>query len=229
MNRILLFSLVSLLLLNCKKDGEKKLDNNPSEVTAVNSSESVENKTYADVFDVNSIPEVSKALGDFPYYSIPDWLEDANTSINRNLDFSKMDIYTGNSFYTVEGPVHARAFAMKSEEVGVIPDWNEYKFQKSFEQHFESLGAKKIWQGSTENLSDQFKALNAKNNDDEYSFSYSNRLLRDKQTVYALKQNGKLIFFVIGTDSASGGVLVCETAQFEQTISTVEADELKKK
>ncbi|MDR3272027.1 MAG: OmpA family protein [Flavobacteriaceae bacterium] len=223
----------SLVFTACKKDAKQDAEapvaaseTNTSKADAADTSaqagEEATVNAYDTSFDVNSLPEASKDLGGFPYYKAPDWLREKSID-KKDLDFSKIEIYTGKGFFTVEGRVMTRYYEMAS---GSYDDWNEYKFEQSFTKHFESLGAKKIYEGK---LSDKECEPLKKQHDNEYVNKYA-RLgsSSDKYVQYALKNKGKTIFFTVTIGNIGGHIIVVESGEFEQTVATIEATRIQK-
>ncbi|MDR1877000.1 MAG: OmpA family protein [Flavobacteriaceae bacterium] len=221
----------SLIFTTCKKDNKQDAET-PVETSDTSSGDTTksssddkakeEEKTeetinvYDTSFDVNSLPNATKDLGTFPYYTIPDWLY-FYESLSENYDFYKREIYTGKGFYTVEGRVQINLYGEKKGE-----DWNEYKYITSFSKHFESLGAKKIFEG--EIPYDVTKALEKHNDDNGYYKKFAEVGYTGKYIIYALKNKGKIVFFIIRPRS----ILVVESGEFEQTIAILKADQIQK-
>ena len=172
----------------------------------------------ASQFDINSLPEVDKDLGDFPYFKLPEWV-DGNSSYagDKNTDTGKLEVYTGDNFYPIEGKVFVKQYEMPDPKDAGRSEWDEYKFTKSFTKYFESLGAKKIWEGKVP--SEAKEALNKLNNRDDYYYTFGHSR-HENQVLYGLKYKGKPVFFSIGSNSAAGSIAVAEADEFVQTITS---------
>lgn len=228
MKKITLFLVTALLLAACtnqKKESDTNANNEtPTEETMQTTEE--RNANAFTSFNPNNIPETKAELGQFPYYTVPDWLKTGSYSNEKELDFALFEFYTGTGFYPVEGPLSIKYFSVKGKNEYESGTWNEYKFVQSFRKHFESLGAKKIWEGGIP--WDAFDQLDKEKNNTDYSFDYSHKGAQDNQIVYALKQAGKEVFFLIASNSAYGSVVVAQNGEFEQTIGILKSDEIKK-
>lgn len=177
-------------------------------------------------FDPNSIPVSDKELGQFPYFTLPEWLSDKSSyDGDRTTDTGKLEVFTGKDFYPVEGKVFVKTYDMHDPNAAGKSVWDEYKFVKSFSQHFESLGAKKIYEGKIP--AEAQEALNKAHNSDDYFYNFSTPQ-QENTVVYALRQNGKTIFFIITSNSAYGSINVAESGEFVQTIGILKADAIQK-
>ncbi|MDO5655692.1 MAG: OmpA family protein [Flavobacteriaceae bacterium] len=224
----LLSGILFICITACQKEtSTTKTTTQPvqdSEIQEATTSSEPESQTThkSTIFDPNTLPTSTAELGKFPYYTTPEWLKAGGYSTDGELDFSKYEIFTGNSFHTVEGRVNILNFNMKEQD----QKWNEYKFSKSFSDHFESLGAKKIWEGTSP--WDAFEDLNQKNNNDQYSFKYSSAAIQENQQIYGLNHNGKEVYFIIASNMAYGSITVIESEDFVQTISIIPSEQIQK-
>lgn len=221
--KIVLGSVLSLsfFITSCKKK-----ESATAETTAKTDSVKVNTAEKPAGFDVNTIPVSDKDLGAFPYFSIPEWLSDKSTyGGDRNTDTGKLEVYTGKDFYPVEGKVFVKSYDMHDPNDAGKSVWDEYKFVKSFSQHFESLGAKKIYEGKIP--TEARDALNKAHNSEDYFYDFGTPQ-QENTTVYALKQNGKTIFFVITSNSSYGALNVAESGEFVQTVGIIKSDQIQK-
>lgn len=228
MKKIILLLVSVALLASCTN---QKKENNATTDKENQTEESTQTKEEGNSgtstsFNPDNIPETNAELGQFPYYTVPDWLKTGGYSNEKEVDFSLFEFYTGSHFYPVEGPVSVKYFTVKGKTEYESGEWNEYKFVQSFRKHFESLGAKKIWEGTIP--WDAFEQLDKEKNNENYSFDYSHKGSQENQVIYALKQAGKEVFFLIASSTAYGSVTVAQNGEFEQTISILKSDEIKK-
>lgn len=220
--QIVLTGFASLLLLaSCKKK-----ENETTEIQSKTDSTAVVKTEKSAGFDINSIPNSDKGLGQFPYFTVPEWLNDeSNYGGDRNIDTGKLEVFTGKDFYPVEGKIFAKSYDMHDPKDAGRSVWDEYKFVKSFSQHFESLGAKKIYEGKIPKEAEE--ALNKAHNSDDYFYNFGTPQ-QENLVVYGLRQNGKTIFFVITSNSAYGSINVAESGEFVQTIGIIKSDQIQK-
>lgn len=226
MKKLILFFVPLFLMASCtnqKKENDAASGNENQTEETIQTKEDESSDGFTS-FNPENIPETSAQLGDFPYYTVPDWVKAGGYSGERELDFSLFEFYTGSSFYPVEGPLSVKYLSVNSDTGS--DNWNEYKFVQSFQKHFESLGAKKIWEGTIP--WDAFEKLNKEKNNEDYSYNYSHQANQENQIIYALKQGGKEVFFLIASNTSYGSIVVAQSGKFEQTIGIVKSDEIKK-
>ncbi len=210
---ILIFVTV-LLFASCKNESE-------TNSTAETASQNIDtipvqqdgNIVSGSAFNPETIPESTADIGQFPYYTVPDWLKTGDYSNEREQDFNLFEFYTGNGFYPVEGRLSVKYFNAKGDSEYNTGTWNEYKFVQSFRKHLESLGAKKIWEGTIP--WEAFEQLEKEKNKKDYSFDHSHKGSQENQIVYALRQGGKIVFFLIASNSAYGSVIVAENGELQ--------------
>lgn len=218
----------SLTMFSCKKAETTASQNSQTDSTQSaykDSTTAVSSSTSTD-FNPSILPESKAELGEFPYFTLPSWIDDSsNYGGDRNTDFGKLVVYTGKSFHTVEGPVFSKSYNMKDEGKSKSQSWDEYKFATSFSKHFESLGAKKIWEGKIPN--EAIKKLNDENNRDDYYYTFGTPNQKNL-IVYGLQQQGKEIFFIIATNSSYGSITVGQNGELKQEIGIIKSDQIQK-
>ena len=210
-----------LITVSCKKSEN-------ATITSTTDSISVTQNPDADsaTFDFNTLPEATAEMGEFPYYTVPAWMkDDAKYGRDTKTDFGKLAIFTGTDFTEVEGPLFIKSYEMKDENSGEKVDFNEAKFIQAFSKHFESLGAKKIWEGQIPN--DKIDALNTKHNNKNYYYDYAISQ-QQNAVVYALKNNGKPTFFTITSDNAYGTIYVAQSGELANNIGIIKSDQIQK-
>lgn len=204
----------------------KKSENTTTTTTTDSLSVTQNQTTDSTTFDLNSIPNATAEMGEFPYFTVPAWInEDSKYSGDISTDFGKLAVYTGNDFTEVEGPLFIKSYNMKDEKTGLKIDFNEAKFVKGFSQHFESLGAKKIWSG--EIPKDKIDALNTRNNNKNYFFDHATSA-QQNVVVYAVKNNGKPTFFTITSNNAYGAIYVVQNGELANDIGIIKSDQIQK-
>ena len=225
---LLVFALF-FALTSCNQN-KKNAEQSDSSATSTEETQSLESQAteeanimpenvFDTTFKTDDLSEATRNMGAFPYYTVPDWLVAGSYGSDKNLDFSLFEIYTGKGFYSAEGRVSTQNFNAKGESENQSGDWSEHKFVQSFSKHFESLGAKKIWEGTKPY--EALSALSTVKKNDMYAYNYSSLALQENQVIYGLNEGEKTIFFVIATDTSYGSLSVIETKEFEQTITTV--------
>ncbi len=211
------------ITISCKKESTTIVSNSQDSSSVV---PNLENNVNQANLDLTTLPESNADLGESPYYTLPAWLDGSSTyGSDKKTDYGKIELYTGKDFYTVEGPVNTKNFEMRDPNDPSNREWNEYKYVRSFSKHFESLGAKKIWEGKIPK--EAIENLNKKNNRDDYFYNFGTSQ-QENIIVYGLKKTGKNIFFIIGSDSAFGSITVVENGELKQDIGIIKSDQIQK-
>lgn len=109
----------------------KKKDNATVEVKTNAENAPVIKTEKSGGFDITSVPTSDKDLGQFPYFTIPEWLSDKSSyGGDRNTDTGKLEVFTGKDFYPVEGKVFVKSYNMHDPNDAGRSVWDEYKFVK---------------------------------------------------------------------------------------------------
>lgn len=210
-----------LTVMSCNNSANKDAETDQDSISATSADTTVSTSAApaSTNFNPETLPEATADMGQFPYYSIPEWV-DAKSSYgyDRESDFGKIEFYTGNSFYPLEGRVKVKGYGMNGS-------WDEFKFVQSFSKHFESFGAKKLFEGQIPQ--DQIDALNKSKNKDSYFFDFATSNMENIVT-YGLRKEGKLILFAIASNSAYGAIYTGESEAFKQTIGIIKAEKIEK-
>ncbi|WFB62169.1 OmpA family protein [Sphingobacterium sp. WM] len=217
-----------LAVMSCNNAANKDADANSDSISnsTLDTTVTTNPTESANTFNPESLPEATAEMGQFPYYSIPEWL-DAKSSygFDRESDFGKIEFYTGNSFYPVEGKIKVKGYGMTDPKDPGSGKWDEYKFVQSYAKHFESLGAKKLFEGQVPQ--EQIDALNKANNKDGYFYDFGTSSMENLVT-YGLKKGDKVILFAIVSNTAYGAIYVAEAEAFKQTVGIIKADKIEK-
>lgn len=218
---ILIFLMSSLVALSCNKT---KNDTPTDLPTSEKSDEQQSNESKSNTsFDPSALPEINKDIGVFPYYTVPDWLKTGGYSAERESDFDVFSFFTGTQFHTAEGRLSVVYFSSKADD----QDWSEHKFMKTYGSHFESLGAKKIWEGDKQTSISIGEEI-GKSKGDSYLYGSTTQGLQERQIIYGFKKNGHPIYVAVASNNAYGSIVVLESEDFVQTTGILEADQIKK-
>ena len=210
-----------LMVVGCKETKNEKstiLEESPTEIVNEQKQETVTESK----FDINSLPESNKDIGSFPFYTVPDWIKTGGYSNERESDFDIFEFFTGEGFYPMEGRLSIVYFSEKQGE-----KWNEYKFMKTYTNHFEGLGVKKIWEGEKQKATPAADILTEKKGD-SYIYRSTTQSLQENQIIYALKNKGQTIFIAVAANSAYGAIAVMQSGEFVQTVGILKADQIQK-
>ena len=227
--KIILLGLTSTFLTVISCDNTSKKESNVAQDSLTESIDSIKTispTASTENFNEETLPEATADLGQFPYFLAPDWLNTkASYGFNRESDFGKIEFYTGNSFYPVEGNIFVKGYGMSDPKDPGRGTWDEYKFVQSFSKHFESLGAKKLFEGQIPK--EQKDILNKAHNKDSYYYDFGTSSMENLVT-YGLKKDGNTILFAIVSNSAYGALYVGESKGFKQTVGIIKADQIEK-
>jgi OOP family OmpA-OmpF porin len=176
-------------------------------------------------FDWNTVPQSTAEIGAFPYISAPagfyigdkDSYSESKTGYSKLIDFNKLIIFSGQSFYNAEGKVAKLKFHMKDDA-----DWNQYGFDSCVDKYLASIGAKQV--GKLKLTDSQTKFLNKDNEMTIYNHIVGDPY-NDPVRFYALNHPKGKIMFQIFSNTASGEAAVVQLAAFEQTIKAPKAVE----
>lgn len=217
-----------LTIFSCNNSGNKdsETSSDSTEIIANDSGNNQEVIADASSFNPETLPETTADIGQFPFFTVPDWINPKSSyGFDRESDFGLIEFYTGESFYPLEGHVFVKGYSMSDPKDAGRGTWDEYKFVQSFSKHFESLGAKKLFEGNIP--SEKSKELDETKNKKGYFFDFATSH-QDNLVTYGLKKDGKVILFAITSNSAFGALYVGESEAFKQTITIIKADQIEK-
>ena len=219
-----------LSIVACKNDSkqQKNVPEN-SEIEETQNTSSTTNELFLKDFDWSKIPESTAEIGAFPYITAPEGFivrdeygEFAKNGMTKFLDFNKMIMYNGTSFYNAEGKKAEMRIGMTEKRA----DFNQLKFDKSVDNYLESLGAVLLFKGQIpKEKIQELKKI------DEYSigkYITGDPYNSDPVRHYALNHKNGKIMFQVWSNSASGEVGVLELEGFKQTIKAPTASEMQK-
>ncbi len=227
--KILLLAMIIITNASCDKKTEKIIVTETQTNTTLPATDegAVGMEEYKD-FDWNNVEQSSSDIGTFPYVTAPTgyfiqdeggWNE-SKTGYSTVMDFYKLIIYNGKSFYNAEGKVAKLKFSMKEKNA----EWNQYKFDSSVDKYLNSIGAKFL--GKLKVSEEQKNFLNK---DDDMTIY--NHIVGDPHNdpvrFYALNHQKGKIMFQVYSNSASGEIGVVQLEGFEQTIKAPSAAQIK--
>jgi len=185
--------------------------------------------TEAGKFDINKVPLVNTNIGSFPYISAPDGFIIRDSKRNgeergytKFHDFSKLIMYTGESFFDAEGKLAVLEVDTRDNKEG----FNQYKFDKSVDSYLESIGAVRIFKGQIPK--EKLKELNKENDSTVYRHITGDPWNSDPLRHYVLNHAKGKIMFQVWSNSAQGEIGVVELEGFKQTIQAPTASQIQK-
>jgi outer membrane protein OmpA-like peptidoglycan-associated protein len=185
--------------------------------------------TNAGSFDINSLPVINTNIGSFPYISVPEGFvirggkkNGVETGYTKFNDFSKLIMYTGESFFDAEGKRAVLEVDRRDNKEG----FNQYKFDKSVDSYLEGIGAVRIFKGRIPNA--KLKELNKENSSTVYDHITGDPWNNDPVRHYVLNHTKGKIMFQVWSNSAQGEIGVIELEGFKQTIQAPTASQIQK-
>jgi outer membrane protein OmpA-like peptidoglycan-associated protein len=210
---------LALLVISCNKKVENQAENNKDSLQTEVPIDKQPVDT-SDKFDINSVPVSDKELGEFPFFSLPEGVEEQNKAIKRSFDML---------FFPIDGvmtPIEGKVWksnivkVRKSEE-----SWSLPYFLKSYDEIITSVGGVKIFDARV--AKDELDRVKEKATyfGEEGSMDYWN----DPVRVYLIRRaNGDDIYIQISGNTSSGYLQILQKAPLKQTITLLKSDQIQK-
>lgn len=220
MKKTLIILSIGALLAACNKKAEQKTDAAHDTVAIEDTRAAGKSSGGTTQFDINSVPVSTAEVGDFPFFSFPKGLEFQNKPVQRSYDML---------FFPLKGimtPIEGKVWKTYVEkEESNKEDWSSTYFLKSYDDAITKLGGVKIFDGKVSQQElDRIKS-EAKYFGEEGSIDYWNEPVK----VYVIRRaNGDDIYIQLYANTSAGGIQILQKAPFEQTISILKSDEIKK-
>ncbi|MEW7292213.1 OmpA family protein [Aquimarina sp. 2304DJ70-9] len=224
--------ILCMTLMSCKSENkqEQKEDatNQANEVekTASEEPSSVEKeKTTKEPLHWDTIEVTSANIGDFPFFNAPKGFVYKR---DKTYDYYSLDFYINGHFQTIEGKVYMSSIEMERDSDGKRQPWNEVLFRKSFEDYIASNGGQLLFKGKVPK--EDVKAVSKKHGG-TYLYEHiigNESVYRSPISIYAINTGDKRILVQLWASTAEGQIGVLQLQDFEQTITKVTADEIKK-
>ncbi|WP_153393735.1 OmpA family protein [Chryseobacterium vaccae] len=220
MKKTLIILSIGALLAACNKKSEQKTGT-AQDTVAIETPTAIEKSSGGtNSFDINSIPVSSAEVGDFPFFSFPKGLEFQNKPVQRSYDML---------FFPLKGvmtPIEGKVWkTYVVNEKSNKEDWSLPYFLKSYDDAITKVGGVKIFDGKVPQQElDRIKE-DAKYFGEEGSIDYWNEPVK----VYVIRRtNGDDIYIQLYGNTATGAIQILQKAPFEQTISILKSDDIKK-
>lgn len=218
---ILILFLLSGFLFSCNNaDKTETTTTSTTETVSTDSATPLNNKNASEVFDISQLPISEVELGPIPFFSFPNGLTTLNKPLLRNYD--QLFIPINGTMTSMEGKVW-KSFITKSRDNK--EEWSPLYFEKSYDDAITKAGGVKIFDGKVsrdelDRIKDQATYFG-----EEGSINYWS----DPVKVYVIhRKNGDDIFIQLSSNSAGGTIQILQKAPFEQTITMLKSDEIKK-
>lgn len=220
MKKTLIILSIGALLASCNKKSEQKADAAQDTVAIENTTVTEKSSGGTTQFDISSVPVSTAEVGGFPFFSFPKGLGFQNKPVQRSYDmlfFPLKGVMT-----PIEGKVWKTYVVNEKSNNG---DWSLPYFLKSYDDAITKVGGVKIFDGKVSQQElDRIKD-DAKYFGEEGSIDYWNESVK----VYVIRrENGDDIYIQLYGNTATGAIQILQKAPFEQTISIIKSDEIKK-
>lgn len=220
MKKTLIISSIGALLVACNKKAEQKTDAPKDTVTIGNTAATEKPSDGTGNFDINSVPVSTAEVGELPFFSFPKGLNFQNKPVQRSYDML---------FFPLKGvmtPIEGKVWkTYVVNEKSNKEEWSLPYFLKSYDDAITKVGGVKIFDGKVSQQElDRIKE-EARYFGEEGSIDYWNEPVK----VYVIRrQNGDDIYIQLYGNTATGAIQILQKAPFEQTISILKSDEIKK-
>lgn len=220
MKKTLIILSIGALLTACNKKTEQKTDAAKDTASIKNTTAAEKTLEGANQFDINSVPVSTAEVGDFPFFSFPKGLEFQNKPVQRSYDMLFVPL---NGVMTpIEGKVW-KTYVVN--EKSNKEEWSLPYFLKSYDDAITKVGGVKIFDGKVSQQELDRIKTEAKYFGEEGSIDYWNEPVK----VYVIRRtNGDDIYIQLYANTSTGGIQIVQKAPFEQTISIIKSDEIKK-
>lgn len=228
---ILAVMLILVVTSSCTQNKNKVQERTPPTDTIPTAQTKQQNTPSLDSkFDINSIRLTENFEGSFPYFKLPDGytFTGPNQYNGKGVikDFDKEYFYNHGSYFPMEGKTF-KAEIRVDEEKFKDKAFSKLELQKSFDEFIAGIGGVNINNGepvrSGEKDSLDKKDPNAYR--DGYMHSCNNY---DDVHTYVIRTKDKTVFVQYNLGSEQSSITVIESKTFENKMSIIPADEIKK-
>lgn len=171
-------------------------------------------------FALDSVPVSDVALGEFPYFSIPEGHQEDPLDTQR-LDFAQAAFWTGDRHEVVEGRVYATGIRLKR---GTDKQFSSLQVVRDLQQVIESAGGVEVFQGEVPKEAREEAAVKSlmRQYDTE-----SRCWDHDPAQVFVIRREDRDIWVRTCQSRRFAGFIVAETQALAATATLLPADELK--
>lgn len=172
------------------------------------------------VFDIASVPVSDAALGEHPYFSIPEGHREDPLDTVR-ADFAAAAFWTGDRFEIIEGPVYATGIRRAGRDG---PSFSALRVTRDLEQAIVSSGGVMVFEGEVPPVAREDAAI--KRVMDPYD-TESKCWAHDPVQVFVIRREDRDVWIRTCQSKRFAGFIVAETEAFVPTVSLLPADRLK--
>jgi len=163
-------------------------------------------------FDIEQVPLSTAALGELPFFSLPDGYDTINRPHVRT--YARFPFRLGDGLHWVEGASWNAGISVARDRRRE-KEYSSREIQRNFEQVFEQAGAKQVFDGPL-----QRKLYYGPQLEDEIGGGFINSVNRDENTptrVYVIRQADRNIWMQLSLDSNTATLTVVEEKPFQAT------------
>ncbi|SMC97044.1 OmpA family protein [Chryseobacterium sp. YR221] len=220
MKKTLIILSIGALFTACNKKAEQKTDTAQDTVAIEDGRAAEKSPGGTTQFDINSVPVSNAEVGELPFFSFPKGLDFQNKPVQRSYDmlfFPLKGVMT-----PIEGKVW-KTYVVNGKSN--TEEWSLPYFLKSYDDAITKVGGVKIFDGKVSQQELDRITPEAKYFGEEGSIDYWNEPVK----VYVIRRpNGDDIYIQLYGNTATGAIQILQKAPFEQTISILKSDEIKK-
>ena len=215
MKKVTLLLAVATMMFSCNQTPKQKQDN----TAATDRTDVKEEKSpTAKSFNIADIPFSTADLGNFPFFTLPEGLQEQNKPLQKKFDVCFFPI---NGVMTpFEGKLYKTNVTAKQGE-----EFSQRFFEKSLEDYLTSIGAVKTYDGEITQVEyDRYNKQDA-NKGGEGDIGYTGEQI--KFYIIRSKDKGN-IYVQFSANSAGGKLNILQEQVFQQTVTKVTADDIAK-
>nr|WP_315034111.1 OmpA family protein [uncultured Chryseobacterium sp.] len=220
MKKILIILSIGALLAACNKKTEQKKDSSHDTITIGNNITTEKPSGETSNFDINSVPVSTAEVGDFPFFNLPKGLAFQNKPIQRSYDM--LFVPLNGVMMPIEGKVWKTYL---ENDKNNKEEWSLTYFLKSYDDAITKLGGVKIFDAKVSQQELDRIKTQATYFGEEGSIDYWNEPVK----AYVIRRpNGDDIYIQISGNTGVGQIQIVQKSPFEQTISIIKSDDIKK-
>ncbi len=169
-------------------------------------------------FDIEQVPLSSTALGELPFFSLPEGYAPVNRPTQRT--FARFPFRMGEGLHWVEGASWNSLLGI-DRDLGRDKEFSQRELRRNLEAVFEQAGAKKVFEGPL-----QRNLYYGPQLEDEIGGGFIEGVNLDADaptSVHVIRQAGRSIWIQLSTHFHGAALVIVEERQFEATARWADA------
>lgn len=218
MKKTALLFVLGTLVMSCNQNTKENQNATSGEQTEQASGSEPINKDVKKSFNIENIAYSNADLGSFPFFTLPEGLQEQNKPLQKKFDVCFFPI---NGVMTpFEGKLYKTNVTAKPGE-----EFSQRYFEKSLEDYMAAIGAVQVFNG--EITQEEYDRYNKKdgNKGNEGDMGYAGEQI--KCYVIRSKDKGN-IYVQFSSNNASGKLNILQEEVLQQTIKKITADAIAK-